>query len=129
MTTRTKLVILQLLAGMFDLIWIGASVVLVYFLYGALANDEPWAYLSWPFAVALIARQIAVALKNNKQRVDYVRQLMERGYGREDAEAAWRIATGGGANLLRNLEQAELSDEIHRLERADNTPNAKGNSA
>jgi phosphoglucomutase len=121
MTTRTKLVILELLARMFDLIWVGASITFVYFLYGALANDGPWAYLSWPFAVGFIAKQIAAALKDTRHWVDYVDQLTDRGYEREDAEAAWRIATGGGANLLRNLQQAEIADEIARLESAIGT--------
>jgi len=121
-TTRTNLGILALLAGMFDLIWIGAAIALVYFLYGALANDGPWAYLSWPFAVGIFARLAAVALKNNKQRIDYVNQLTERGYAQRDADAAWRTATAGGTNLLRNLQQAELGAEIHRLEDSINTP-------
>ena len=112
MKTRTKLIALEMLGGLFDLIWIGASLALVYFLYGALANDAPWFYLSWPFAAAFMARQIAVAFRDNKRRVDYVDQLTERGYEQADAEAAWRTATGGGTNLLRNLQQAELSDEI-----------------
>ena len=98
------------------MIWIGASIVLVYFLYGALANDSPWPYLGWSLAIGFIAKQIAAALKDKKQRIDYVDQLTESGYEREDAEAAWRIATGGGANLLRNLEQAEIGNEIARLE-------------
>ncbi len=128
MTTRTKLVILELLARMFDLIWIGASVVLVYFLYGALTKGAPWPYLGWLLAVICIAKQIASALKGKKQRVDYVGQLTDRGYERDDAEAAWRIATGGGANLLRNLEQAELSDQIDQLETTINTSSAGGDS-
>jgi hypothetical protein len=114
--TRTKLGILALLAGMFDLIWIGAAIALVYFLYGALANDSPWAYLSWPFAIGFSAWHIAAALKDTRQRIDYVDQLADRGYSQGDAEAAWRIATGGGTNLLRILQQAELRDEIDQLE-------------
>jgi len=120
-TTRTKLRILALLAGMFDLIWIGAAIALVYFLYGALANDSPWAYLSWPFAVGFVARLAAVALKDNKRRVDYVNQLTDSGYAQADAEAAWQTAAGGGTNLLRNLQQTELGAEIHRLENSIDT--------
>ena len=128
MTAGTKLVFLGLLARIFDLIWIGASISFVYFLYGGLANDGPWAYLSWAFAVGFVARQAAVASKDNKRRIDYVDQLTARGYEQANAEAAWHTATGGGMNLLRNLQQAELGDEIYRLERAVNTPSAKGNS-
>ena len=129
MKTRIKLITLELLGGMFDLIWICASIVLVYFLYGVLANDAPWLYLSWSLAIGFIAKQIAAALKGNKQRIDYVDQLAERGYEPEDAEAAWRTASGGGLNLLRNLQQADLSEQIDRLEAAINAPGAEGNSA
>ena len=128
MKTRTKLITLELLGGMFNLIWIGASVALVYFLYGALANDAPWPYLSWSLAVGIMAKQIAAALKDNKQRVDYVDQLMKRGYRHADAEAAERTAADGGTNLLRNLQQAELGEQIDRLEVAINIPNTEGNS-
>ena len=113
---------------MFDLIWIGASLAVVYFLYGALANDLPWAYLGWLFAVGFLAKLIAVALKDNKQRVDYVDQLMKRGYKHGEAVEASRIAKNGGLNLLRNLQQAELGVQIKRLERAIDTPSAKENS-
>lgn len=113
---------------MFDLIWIGAAIALVYFLYGALANDSPWAYLSWPFAIGFSAWHIAAALKNNKQRVDYVDQLMERGYEQGEAADAWRTAKNGGLNLLCNLQQAELGDQINRLEKSINTSGTGGNS-
>ena len=110
MTTKPKLIVLKLLGGMFDLIWIIAFIVFVYFLYGALAKDTPWPYLGWLLAVVCIAKQIASALKDKKQRVDYVDQLTERGYKQADAEAAWRTASGGGSNLLRNLQRAELGE-------------------
>ena len=118
MKTKTELVALELLRRMFDLIWIGAAIVLVYFLYAALAKEAPWPYLSWSIVVGVIAKKIAGALKNKKQRVDYVDQLTERGYERVDAEAAWRIASSGGSNLLRNLQQAEFDDEIARVDSA-----------
>jgi hypothetical protein len=126
--TRPKLIALELLGAMFNLIWIGALLVLVYFLYGAFTKGTPWPYLGWSLAVVVIAKQIAAVLKNKEQRVDYVGQLTDRGYERDDAEAAWRIATGGGANLLRNLEQAEPSDQIDRLERSINTSSTGGDS-
>jgi len=107
--TTVKLGILELSARLFDLIWIGASIAFVYFLYQALTLDVPWSYLGWLLGAGFISRQIADVLKDKRKRVDYVGQLIERGYEREDAESAWRIATGGGANLLRNLQQDELS--------------------
>ena len=125
MKTKTKLIALELLRRMFDLIWIGASIVLIYFLYGTLAKNAPWPYLSWSIVVAFIARQIAGAFKDKKQRIDYVDQLTDRGYEREDAEAAWRIAFSGGSNLLRNLQQAEFDGEIARVDSAICTGNSE----
>jgi hypothetical protein len=129
MKTRTKLIILRLLGGIFWCVFIGASFAAIYFLYGTLAYDAPWPHLLWSIGIAFIAKQISDVLNDNKQRVDYVDQLMERGYAQGEAVEAWHTANSGGLNLLRNLQQAELSDEIDRLEGSINTPSAKGNSA
>ncbi len=99
--------VLELLSGIFGLIWFGAAIAAVYFLYGALANDAPWSNLLWPIGAGFIAKYLAVALNNSKQRMDYVSQLMERGYTREQASEAWHIALNGGTNLLLNLRQTE----------------------
>jgi len=68
-------------------------------------------------------------LNGSKHRVDYVDQLIERGYSKGEAAEAWRTADSGGLNLLRNLQQAELGEEIERLETTINTPNEEGDSA
>jgi hypothetical protein len=87
---------LELFARLLDLIWIGASIAFVYFLYQALTQDTSWPYLGWLLGAGIISKQIAAALKVEKKRVNYVNQLIERGYEREDAESAWRIAISGG---------------------------------
>ncbi len=98
--------------------WIGAAIASVYFLYVALAIAAPWSNLLWSIGAGLIAHFLAAVLNRNKQRVDYVDQLMERGYMPADAEFAWYIAANGGANLLRDLQQVELDDEFDRFEAA-----------
>ncbi len=72
---------------------------------------------------------IVAALNNSWQRVDYVDQLIERGYSKGEAVEAWRTADSCGLNLLRNLQQEELSKEINQLETAINTSNGEGDSA
>ncbi len=129
MKTATKLLILELLCGIFSLICAGAAIASVYFLYGVFAKVAPWSYLLWSFGAGLIAIQIAAALNRGKHRVDYVDQLVERGYAHGEAREAWRTACNGGMNLLRNLQQAELNAQIDLLETAINIPNAHGNSA
>ena len=122
----TKLLVLELLGGIFELIWFGAAIAAVYFLYGALANDAPWSGLLWPIGVGFIAKYFATAMNRNEQRVAYIEQLMERGYTRTQATAAWHTAINGGSNLLLNLQQAEKIDESDRPDaECDNTNEEK----
>ncbi len=129
MKTATKLLILELLAGIFGLICAGAAIASVYFLYGVFAKVAPWSYLLWSIGIGFIAMRIAVAVNGGIQRVDYVNHLVDRGYLQGEAAEAWRTATSGGMNLLCNLQQAELSEEINRPETAINTSNGEGDSA
>ena len=87
--------------------WIGAAMASVYFLYETLANAAPWSNLLWSIGAGLVAKYLAVVLNRYKQRVDYVDQLMERGYTQAVATEAWKITVNGGANLLLNLQQTD----------------------
>ena len=129
MKTATKLRILELLIGIFGLICAGAAIASVYFLYGVFAKVTPWFYVLSSFGAGLIAMLIVVVLNGRKHRVDYVDQLIERGYSKGKAEEAWRLADSGGLNLLRNLQQTELGKQIDRLETAINTSNGEGDAA
>jgi len=121
MGTRTKLFTLELLGAVFWFVWVAAFIAAIYFLYGALANDAPWSDFSWSIVAGVISKQIAAAFRVNKQRVEYVGHLTERGYAKVAAEAAWRTANGGGRNLLRNLQQAESGDQSARFESGTGT--------
>ena len=126
---KIKLRFLELLIGIFGLICAGAAIAFIYFLSVAWAKVTPWSYVLWSFGAFLIAMLIVAALNGSKQRVDYVDQLIERGYSKGEAAEAWRTADSGGLNLLRNLQQTELSEQINRLETAINTSNGEGDSA
>jgi len=128
MRKTIKLLFLELLGAIFGLAWAGAAIASVYFLYGATANSAPWSYVLWSFGVGLFAMLIVASLRGCKQRVDYVDQLIERGYSKGEAAEAWHTADSGGLNLLRNLQQVELSKEIGRLKTAISTPNGEGDS-
>jgi hypothetical protein len=52
-----------------------------------------------------------MVLSRNKQRVDYVDQLVKRGYTHGEATTAWEIANNKGSNLLLNLQQTETIAE------------------
>jgi hypothetical protein len=98
---------LRSIGSLFGWIWIGAALASVYFLYGALANEAPIRNLIWSIGAGLMAKHLNVVLHRNKQRVDYVDQLLERGYTHGEAATAWEIANNDGSNLLLNLQQAE----------------------
>ncbi len=129
MKISTKLILLELFGGLFGWVWIGASIATIYFLYGALANDAPWSNLLWPIAIGFVSKSIAAAMGGNQRRLDYVDQLMKRGYSRADAATAWITASNGGQNLLLSLQQEELSKEIDRLETAIITSNGEVDGA
>jgi hypothetical protein len=129
MKTAAKLRILELLIGVFGLICAGAAIASVYFLYEVFAKVAPWFYVLWSLGAGLIAMLIVAVLNGRKHRVNYVDQLIERGYSKGKAEEAWRTADSGGLNLLRNLQQTELSEQIERIETAINTSNGEGDSA
>jgi len=105
--------------------WIGAAIASIYFLYGALVNDAPWAGLLWSIGAGLIAMYFATAMNRNEQRVGYVEHLMERGYTRTQATTAWHTAINGGSNLLLNLQQAEKIDEVHGSDPGSSYPDAE----
>jgi steroid 5-alpha reductase family enzyme len=107
---KTKLYSLNIIGSLFSCAWICAVIVSIYFLYGALTENSGWINFLLSASVGVIAYLGADRLNNSKRRLYYVNQLLERGYTRLDADAAWRTFSNGGANLLLNLHQSELSD-------------------
>ena len=91
--------------------WIGAAITSIYFLYVALASAASWSNLLWSIGAGIGAKFIASVLNRNKHRVEYVDQLMKRGYTRAEATEAWKIVINGGANLLFNLQQTDTITE------------------
>ncbi len=95
---KAKIFVLEMCSGLFECIWIGAG---------------------------FIAKPIAVALDSAGRRLDYISQLVERGYDQVAADVAWRSADDGGTNLLRNLRQAEIGAEIFRPESVISLANSR----
>ena len=124
MRIGTKLVILDFVCGLLTWAWISATIATVYFLYGILASEQSWFGLIWPVGIGVVARQLSCIVDKQRRRVNFVDQLMRRGLGHTDAEAAWWTASQGGSNLLSNLQQVEISEQINRLEPAISAANS-----
>ena len=110
------LAILDGLGVAFNGLWVCAAIICVYFLYGILATGMPWAGLLWPTITGLIAKSVSSSIGKIRHRLNYVDELTERGYVQADAESAWRTSVDGGTNLLLKLQQAEINQQIQRLE-------------
>ena len=72
-----------------------------------MVNEVPVHYLLWAIGTAFVAKNLAASYKRSKKQVDYVYQLVERGYTQAEAASAWEIASNGGFNLLFNLQQTD----------------------
>ncbi len=103
--------ILDVLAAVFGLIWVGAAIASVCFLYGALANGAPVYYLLGSIGVAVLAWILFAKINKNIEQFKYVDQLVVRGYTLAEARSAWEITINGGSNLLLNLQQADTISE------------------
>lgn len=119
------MIILGSLGSLFGWIWIGAAIASVYFLYGALANEAPVHYLLWSIGAGFLAKNLATAFKSSKEQVDYVNQLVKRGYTHAEATSAWEIMINRGANLLLSLQQADTIAKTDRRDDEHNNSNAK----
>ena len=108
MKIRTKLLILNLVNGVFELATIAAAMVAVLLLYRVSVNEASVYYLILSIGTAFIAKSLSVYFDGKKEQVDYIDQLMKRGYTRIEARSAWKISINGGSSLLLNLRQADI---------------------
>ena len=127
---KIKFAILEILSILFGWTWIGAAIVSVYFLYAALSNEAPanymfFSYLLWSIGAGLIAKNLAATFSSSRSQVDYVDQLVERGYTHAEATSAWEIVSKGGSNLLLNLQQTDSIAETDQcgVERHESNTN------
>jgi hypothetical protein len=114
MKTKAKLAVLGILSGVFNGIWIVAAVASLYFLFMILASDGPVHFLLWSLGAVLIGRNLARTFSTSRDQVEYVDQLMRRGYSEAEALGAWDILANGGANLLLNLQQTDTFVQTER---------------
>lgn len=89
MDTKTKLVCLELVGGIFGWIWILASVATLYYLAVAIFSDSPWSRFFWALGISIIAKRLAKGLRDTQLRVGYVAELMAKGISQEEANKEW----------------------------------------
>ena len=89
MELRKKLVLLELIGGIFGWLWILASLATLYFLVAAIFFDSPWSRALWAFGTGVVAKWLAKGFRDNQVRVAYVAEQMEKGLSHEEASREW----------------------------------------
>ena len=89
METKSKLATLELIAGVFGWIWIGASIAALYFIAMAVFSDGAWPPFFWALGGSIVAQWLARGFEDNKKRVAYEAQLITEGYSPEEAGKKW----------------------------------------
>lgn len=89
METKTKLVLLELVAGICGWSWILAAVAALYFLVAATFFDSPWAHFFWALGIGAVSKWLARGFRDNQLRLAFVVKLMKKGLSREEATKAW----------------------------------------
>ena len=89
MKTHTKLVWLELIGGIFGLIWIGASIIAIILVILALGFGWSWWNVLWAAAVGIVAKLLLRGFMDSQRRVSYEASLMEQGISKEEAGREW----------------------------------------
>jgi hypothetical protein len=89
MQTKTKMVSLELIGGLFGWVWIIASLAFAYFLIAAIFFHGPWSRVGWAFGAGAVAKWLARGFNDHKARVAFMADHMANGYSAEAARAEW----------------------------------------
>lgn len=89
MTTKSKLITLELIAGLLGWVWVGASIAALYFLAIAVFSDGAWSQFFWAIGASIVAKWLARGVEDNKNRVAYVAGLVADGFSPEEAGEKW----------------------------------------
>ncbi len=69
MKIKLKLVILELVTGFLGWVWVGASLVTVYFLVNVIAFHGQWSDVIWAAVVAGTAKWLTRGFMENQHRI------------------------------------------------------------
>ena len=128
MKTRTKLVFLELVAGIFGWMWLIAGAATVYFAITAIWFEGSWSFILAAIITSITCKWLAKGFHDNKKRVAYEAELISRGMTPKEAGESWVQAYAGknqngtgkndeeNSEIIRNyaiyIEKNPIMDEI-----------------
>ena len=89
MKTKSKLVILELIGGLFGWAWIIASLFVLYYIVMAVGFHGHWSKALLAFVIGAVSKWMAKGFKDNQQRVSFEADLIEKGYTPHEAGKMW----------------------------------------
>ena len=89
MSTKSKQMILELVAGTFGWGWLIAGGFAVYYLVMAIGFDGSWISFVIALVVSGIAKWLARGFEDNKRRVAFEADMVAKGMSPEEAGKAW----------------------------------------
>jgi hypothetical protein len=89
MTTKGKLVTLELVVGLFGWIWIIASIAALVFFVMAIGFDGQWSRFFWALGIGIVAKWFTKGLQDNKIRVAFEAKMIAEGMSPEEARREW----------------------------------------
>lgn len=112
MQVRTKLIALELVAGIFGWAWIIASAIALYFLVMAIGFDGRWTPFGWAVGTAITAKWLAKGFEANKQRIAIEQQPTSNMNEKNHQKAARRleVISDYGEFLEHNPTAGEIRD-------------------
>ena len=125
MLTRTKLVLLELIAGLFGWTWLIAGAFAIYFVIMAFAFNGDWKPVIATILVAGIAKWLANGFAGHKKRVAIEADLAKKGLSPQDAREALmkpyvssdarQAADGAGDNEEKSPERVQIISDYGRF--------------
>tara|TARA_R110002072_G_C7855126_1_gene525999 strand:- start:337 stop:1047 length:711 start_codon:yes stop_codon:yes gene_type:complete len=112
MQIKTKLVILELIAGICGWGWIIAGAVALYYFVMAIGFDGTWTPFFWAFGAGAVAKWLAKGFQENKQRIALENQpASETPHdNRQKAEQRVKVISDYGQFLEHNPTAGEIRD-------------------
>jgi uncharacterized protein YpuA (DUF1002 family) len=108
MKTRTKVVFLELVAGIFGWMWLAAGAATFYFIITAIWFNGSWSMILVAIAISIICKWLAKGFHDNKIRVAYEAELISQGMTAEEAGKSWvRAYLGKNQNTTRNKDEED----------------------
>lgn len=127
MKPKTKMVWLELIAGLFGWIWIIASLGFAYFLVVAIFGSSPWSRVGWALGVGVIAKWLARGFNDHKVRVAFTADLVAKGYTAEAAGEEWYLQYTGqkrAQTLPRQITEIDTSKDRKAPETSESSSGA-----